>query len=503
MDSFKLYLPSNASEDFFPNNTPSNYQTHLSDPIQLQGDWEAGLESIFYSTKIGDDKESVRLNLSAKFDRNVYVTSTYPYKYRISDDFKWPNIDFYPDHVVTNPFDVDGVTKCLNSMNRKIVQPGERDVFSFSTVKGKYIHSYKGLTNGILLDISQKMSRYLGFGWQHTFIGQSFESPTFPKGKLYVKEFKREDYHIRFVDTNVLKKIARVVIKESGRIFPKSTELLEYAWNAKITKPYNVEIQFSKTGRLVLSNKNDQIVIRFSTDFTKSFDMTHGMIGRKTEYAISPFDSTKKYERDFWYVDIYSRHIDTITKSEVRDVSFDFTPRRYDSVQHIIPKFNRVTEEKLKKTLASFYNKDFHKCELSLYKNHTKFDIGKGITLTSSVNLAFILGFDQVIFEAGNYISKRLPATLEQREQHLFILADFIQSTSYGEEKVDILQEFIHEGDTDKKRITEKRFHPIAYHPIKKSYIENIKIQLVNEIFKPITIRESKTVVILHLRKRK
>ena len=64
-------------------------------------------------------------------------------------------------------------------------------------------------------------------------------------------------------------------------------------------------------------------------------------------------------------------------------------------------------------------------------------------------------------------------------------------------------QEFIHEADEHTKRIIEKRFHPISYNPVKRSYIENLQIQVVNELFEPVFIKDSKTVVIIHFRKRK
>ena len=65
------------------------------------------------------------------------------------------------------------------------------------------------------------------------------------------------------------------------------------------------------------------------------------------------------------------------------------------------------------------------------------------------------------------------------------------------------MEEFVHDDVENDKLIVEKRFHPISYHPVKQSYIENIHIQLANEIFNPIFIRDSKTVLLLHLRKKK
>ena len=502
MDSFKVYLPSNASADIFPSNTPTNYQTQLTDPITLQGEWEVGLESIFYSSKIGDEKENVHLNLSVKAQRKVYVTSKYPHTYRINEDWKWPStmLDLYSDSHVTNIADKEGVIRCLNSINRKIVAPEDKgDVFSFK-MQGKKV-VFNGSTNGIILDIPVKLSRYLGFGWEHIFCGRT---PLVGTSKRHVPDkLDREYYHVKFADTNVLRKIARVVIKEPGRISPKSSELLEYVWKWNIQKPYNVAIKFSKSGKLILNNHTNDVIVRLSPDFSKSFSMAEAVFPRNTEWALFKFDRKQLYEKDFWYVDFYSNNIDHFYKTEHHHISYGFTPRRFDNVQHVVLTINRLTEEKLKHTLASTYNDNFHKCELSLFENHTKLKIGKWISLTISDNLSFLLGFDQAIFEGGKYLSKRLPATLEQREQHLFVLTDFIQLTSYGDKKVDVLQEFVHEGDSEEKRIIEKRFHPITYNPIKQSYIENIQIQLVNEIFKPIFIHDSKTIVILHFRQQK
>lgn len=46
---FYLTLPSNASYSVFPRNTASVYKTQLSEPIELEGDWEVGLVEISYS----------------------------------------------------------------------------------------------------------------------------------------------------------------------------------------------------------------------------------------------------------------------------------------------------------------------------------------------------------------------------------------------------------------------------------------------------------------------
>ena len=48
MTQFYLVLPSNSSTKYFPNNTLTEYTTHLAKEIGLQGEWEVGLAEIQY-----------------------------------------------------------------------------------------------------------------------------------------------------------------------------------------------------------------------------------------------------------------------------------------------------------------------------------------------------------------------------------------------------------------------------------------------------------------------
>ena len=501
MDSFKIYLPSNASADFFPNNTPTDYQTHLVDPIQLDGDWEAGLESIFYSNKIGNEKETVYLEFSVKTKKKFYITDLYPFKFNVTKDWTWPSFDLYPKEIVTDPSDLKGVLNCLNSVNKQIVQnEGLLELFSFQK-RGSDDVWFQGATNGALVVISYTMSRYLGFGWNRTF--GSYTPTIATKKRVIPKALTRGDYLMQVLDTNVLQKITRVTIKRAGFDYPKSTKMLTEAWNGKMFKPYKNRIEFDKSGKLILHNHDSNIVIKPSPDFCRAFEMSKVIPGRAEEWALLPFKNNETYHDDFWYIDLYSRYIDYTIKNEYHTFSYEFTPRMFDSVSYIIPMINRLTREKLKSELDSLYDAKAHLCDLTLFKNHTKLTVGKWIELRITPNLAFILGFDETIFKKGRYVSKRLPATLEQREQHIFVLSNLIQSISYGGRKVDVLQEFIHEADEHTKRIIEKRFHPISYNPVKRSYIENLQIQVVNELFEPVFIKDSKTVVIIHFRKRK
>jgi|GEM_PF-6038747 len=60
--SFYLYLPSNSSEKFFPENTNGHYRTNLSKSANLNSDYEVALVefSYFPCVKLFSQNESAR-----------------------------------------------------------------------------------------------------------------------------------------------------------------------------------------------------------------------------------------------------------------------------------------------------------------------------------------------------------------------------------------------------------------------------------------------------------
>src|ERR1043165_1109963 len=46
--SFYLYLPSNSSMGYYPENTLAHFKTKLHNTIELEGDWEIGLSEIHF-----------------------------------------------------------------------------------------------------------------------------------------------------------------------------------------------------------------------------------------------------------------------------------------------------------------------------------------------------------------------------------------------------------------------------------------------------------------------
>src|SRR5438132_5424956 len=59
MDAFYYTLQSNASKDYFPTNTPTNFKIHLPTQINLEGDWLVGLVEIHFPAEFESRKRKL------------------------------------------------------------------------------------------------------------------------------------------------------------------------------------------------------------------------------------------------------------------------------------------------------------------------------------------------------------------------------------------------------------------------------------------------------------
>ena len=89
---------------------------------------------------------------------------------------------------------------------------------------------------------------------------------------------------------------------------------------------------------------------------------------------------------------------------------------------------------------------------------------------------------------------------IAKRQRQIFVLCSLIKPTAYGVNHLPILREFVHENANDQS-ISEMRFDPIIYLPLKTNFIENINIQITDTNYKPVEIKDCKTMITLFFRK--
>jgi len=131
--------------------------------------------------------------------------------------------------------------------------------------------------------------------------------------------------------------------------------------------------------------------------------------------------------------------------------------------------------------------------------NQCQLTLGKWLDVSFSKNLSYLLGFPENIIIAKELSSMREVTALTNSKQQLFLLSNVIKPTAIGNHKLQILQDFLHNPNGEK--IIEKRFDPLVYLPIMSNYMDTLDIQLTDESFKPIPIKDSKTIATLYFRK--
>ena len=116
-------------------------------------------------------------------------------------------------------------------------------------------------------------------------------------------------------------------------------------------------------------------------------------------------------------------------------------------------------------------------------------------------NLSHLLGFqDKQLQKTVNHAVREVDS-LSNHSRQLHLLSNVIQPTAYGKRQRRLLCDFLHKRNVE--TITEKRFDPISYHPVARNVIDMIDIQLTDDLYSPISIPDSTTIVTLYFRKLK
>lgn len=106
-DQFYLTLPSNSSMNFYPQNTVSNYITHLSRAIQLDGEWEVAVVGVYYPCTFLTSGQNTMIYIHAypEEDRRKVISSIESSKVEggLSEHENGENLIIPTIHVATVP----------------------------------------------------------------------------------------------------------------------------------------------------------------------------------------------------------------------------------------------------------------------------------------------------------------------------------------------------------------------------------------------------------------
>ena len=493
MDSFKVYLPSNSCPTLFPQNTATDYRTRFDKAINLDGQWEVGVESISYSSHINDEKERANVNFFIKSKHPVPINNMYEFEFITTDQRKWKGYDgITPSRFETNTSQIESILNTLNGMNRQMLNSQKLAiygrVFEFYLNKKNYVE-YRGNDMGFALQLTNRLAQVLGFAYRTVFNGKG---PIIAAGKPEVDSktsLKEDDYLLRYMSKANQTMKTRITLKPKGKsIEGKSIDEKQQAflvlWKKHVTPVTDTRAEF-KSGKLILHNYRNDFGLSFSDGFAHTFAMSKPFFGKGSRWASNTSLLDSYHENREWYIDIYDTTLELSYISKYQDLSVSFYPWRCKSMKQVISLVNSQVEKLLRDSLTNVYDVKKHHFQLSLEQNdHTKLVLGTWIgKCLFSPNLSFLLGFSSEVIEDKETLGVREVDSLENHSRQLHLLSNVIKPTAYGKQQRQILCDFLHERSA--LPIIEKRFDPISYHPVAQNSIDLLYMQLTDDNYNP------------------
>ena len=497
--SFDYILPSNTSSERYPNNSASNYTTVPHNPLELQGSWEVGVKSVFYNSHIGDQQEKATIKLNYEKRKTTFVKDVYPVTYKVTKDNRWdyswrkvPSFNVQPPasrkHYQIKPYNA-AVARTLNQWNDALVQKG-RNIFAYST-NYPYLYYYTDL-DGFSMQFKHIMARFLGYQWR-VYLNKYGRFRIRSQIKHNTK-LTDDDYYVKIFDRNVVKRHARVILKSKGEAVLSHAEFRK-RWQERIIQHVKCNVEF-KNHKLIIHLYDDKAALTFNVCLLDTIRCEESLFGYGTYWANEVYYPRKggiKPEDDDWIVDIYKDELKSTTTIQPLIFNYEIQPRHY-TIPRLLAKLSRDL------TMLVQHEEGFNTIHFSLSNHYTKLELPQHTQLELSPNLVSILGFDQSTFQDATHLGSILPATLDKREQEIFIYLDIVDLMNFGNEKRHMIQHFVHSKDAS-YGIVERFFDPIIYQPIAKNVIESLTLQFLGAHQQLLTIKDSKSIVTLQFRK--
>ncbi len=494
MSSFKLYLPSNACPEVYPNNTPTDFRTAFNKPLVLEGQWEVGLESISYSPQIHDDTQRAHMLLKVGKAKRALLNDEYAYHYRLNVDNSWPGYNgVIPPVFESDPNKIDNVLNTLNSLNDQMLTSGTAFHFRYHFVRDVVFEPYD---ENLFIRLTPRLASVLGFRHLNTMGRHEFSSPfvrNAAKGTL-----TQEDYRVCYLNT-YLQREETFTLKWNNTPFDGKKNTFLGMWRSAI--PYKVDVAI-KDKTLSVTKHDETIAIEFSHSLQRACHRTMPIIGKDANVGTKAlqFDKKNDFTNDHWYVTVYRTDMSTVRHYIYRDIPLSLMPWRSNTIRELLHTINRKVAKTLKRKLMRSYHQGRHLFSLKLQTSqHVKLTLGKRLEVEFSPKLAHLLGFSQDRLQRREIIAPREVDALFNRARQLHVLTNIIQPTAVGNQQVQILRDFVHQSTQENMSV--KYFDTISYIPLRINRIDSIHMQLVNDMMETVKIKDAKTLITLYFRK--
>lgn len=502
MNFFKVYLPSNACTELYPNNTPSDYRTRFDKPIDLKGNWEVGVESIIYSPYIDDEDERAHINVSIQKQKLTTVNNMRWFHYVLRSDDTWPGFHgIEPDIYEEDSNDIDGVLRTLNMLGRKIITTEEQDfpIFHFRRSENDQV-LYFPIDKSLTMLLTTELADVLGFSYE-VVLGGAKVSVAKHNRKTGI-HLTKANYHIKYFSSNVLEKVKRISLdpnvcrglKNEDEFFTAFVRM----WNLHVYPVVYMSCHFADK-KLVLKNYGNHAIV-LSPHLAESFGHPYPFFGVETErWAVNAAYLNSPPLSAMWYVDVFSNKMDVTVEMIPDNFTLNVYPWKFTSLQQVLRYLNSEVSHKTQIMAKTLYDETHHQIAFDMnLSEYCSLKIGKWIDMVQlSPNLSHLLGLPSRVTEK-TMNAVREASIIKNRPRQLYLLSNMVQRTVVGKERLPILQDFLHRKSDNVHGVIEKRFNPISYIPIQKPWLDFIHLQLVDEHYQAVKIKDSKTLVTLY-----
>ena len=507
MSSFKLYLPSNACPKIYPNNTPTDFRINLDKPIQLEGKWEVGVESIYYSSNIYDSAETATMNVTVEHLTRPYVNDNRSIRYRVSENKKWLGFDgMKPSSFQPDPSAIDNILAHINKVNEEMTIGGV--AFKFYRVRDTVVCEI--FDDGLFLCLSPNLAKAIGMN--QVIGGSETIVPYKPDGTMFIgnnrvvysdhssnlPRLTWEDYRIRFIHTGL--QVKNTFTLKWPDLTPPVEATITNSWKKSI--PYDMDLTM-KFAHSLISNQHANLAIDLSPRMRQTLGQPFPIIGANSSQGSKPCTQIDVYDikNGYWYVDVYGTDMTKFKRSTFKTHVITLLPWRSNSIRQLLSSLKAKVEMKLRTQLRRIYHKNRHHFSIHLEPSyHVIMKLGKRLQVSFSPNLAFLLGFHEQEYKGYCVTSsQRQVDTLFNRSRQLHILSNIVQPTVVGNKQVQILRDFIHRRT--RKTLRVKHFDAISYVPLMFNYIDKLHMQLVNDRLEAVRLQDTKTIITLYFRK--
>lgn len=466
MNDFHILLPSNASMNYFPNNTPDHYKTKLAHPIALKGEWECCLSEVTLPGKYFTIHPEYNDSYTIETIENIEEFTLLPefnislYNENHSDFVEGVNANI--KKVFKDPLVIFSViTKTNVKMLNIIIKPYVE--MRITAEKGcnflRVLH-----LNPNVDDITPGFTR-----------GANISSPRYNPPN--VEMFKNQEITIS-VKRPILKTKHEIVLNNllQKDVFDQISEKIIYETRNNLA-------HFKTVGNKVFLQQKSNVEITMNRN---SCPKLMDALNLKNEVH------TIRGDHQFDYSEIVADDVKMEKFEIIEYEKFPIIRKESKTLQLNIPSGMYQNSKDFFKEFQHIYLRELFDSKVELVvRNNTK--------VTFNEKLSNILGFIANSFTEGSYKSDYI---LELRAgiSEVYVYCDIVSSSLVGDVSAPILK-IIPIANEYKEQIV-KQFSVPLYFPIKKHHFDVIEIELVTSSGTPIKFLSGKTNIVLSFRRK-